>query len=153
MAYCDIADVKKVLKDDLFEYGTDVDDQIAWAEGIIDSTLGGHFELKFDAVANYATVPVQVEWAAAHLAAYKLWDRQVPLEGQTSDTAAQTWHDEAMQLMTDLISGDKVLTLADGTIVTGKDTGSMRFYPDGARTKADADDNVPFSTRARAHEW
>jgi len=154
MAYCTIADVKKVLTTDFYTYGAEVDDQIAWAEGEIDSVLGGHYSLPFDDTGTYSEVPVQIIWAASHLAAAKLWDEKTPLEGQTTDTRADEWRDAAMARLEKVSSGDEALTYLDGTVIfPNLATTHPRFYPSGVKDKADNADNKPFFTRAQAGEW
>lgn len=154
MAYCTIADVKKVLDATLYTYGGHVDDEIEWAETEIDAKLGGHYILKFDDAANYASTPVQIVWIAAHLAAFRLWDQAVSLEGQADDTAAARWRKMAFDMMDKLISGDMTLTLSDGSVVSASGaTDSPRFYPEGTRDKASSDANLPWFTRAQATEW
>lgn len=153
MAYCTIADVKNVLLESLYTYGANVDDQIAFAESEIDSILGGVYALPFDDASLYASVPVQIEWAAALLAAFKCWDEVVPLEGQKDDTAAARWRKMALDRLTQIAEGDARLTLADGTVVTDLSTTAPRFYPGGVKEKADEGDNTPMFTRAQAGEW
>jgi phage gp36-like protein len=154
VAYATTADVKKILKDTIFEYSVDIDEELDYATTFIDSALSGHFVLPFDDVTQYATVPVQIKWIAAYLVAYKLWDSQVSLEGQTDDTAAGRWLQTAKDWLAAIRDGEMALTLADGTAVTsGETSGTPRFYPSGTRTKAASEDNDPFFTRAQAHDW
>lgn len=154
MAYCTIADVKNVLKDELFEYGKDVASEIAWAEAEIDSKLGQQFALKFDDTDVYASTPVQITWIAAHLTAFRLWDQVVLLEGQSDDTAAGRWRKMAFDSMDALLEGTMTLTLEDGTVISAAGgTTAPRFYPSGTRTKADSADNLPWFKRAQAGEW
>lgn len=152
MAYVELADVKKILKDSLFDYPGSITDEVEFAEAYINGKLAGHYPLRFDDTAHYATVPTQIRWIAAHLVAYKLWDHVVPLEGQSDDTAAGRWKKLADNWLESIISRDESLVLLDGTIVTVSNEG-LRFYPSGTRTKADSSDNDPYFTRAQAHEW
>ena len=149
MAYAVIGDVQKILKTGFFTYPNDIDDEVEWAEARIDSKLAGVYALKFDDTGEYASVPVEINWITALLVAYRLWDGQTVLEGQRDDTAADKWHEEAMDWLTCIKAGDCRLSLADGTLIDLPTTTLvMRSYPDGVRTKADSADNDPKFTRA-----
>lgn len=152
MAYAVIADVQNVLKDKLYRYPDEIDSEIEYAESRINSALAGHYDLKFDDPANYATVPVEIKWITSLLTAWRLWDQVTILEGQKDDTAAQRWHDEAMEWLDCLKAGACRLTLDDGTLISLPSTQSPRFYPGGVKDKADGDDNVPYFTRAQGQE-
>lgn len=148
VAYVTTDEVKDILDDNLLTYPSALTSQIEFAETWIDSRLSGYYSLRFDDTALYASVPKQIKWIAAYLVAHKLWDEAVPLEGQSSDTAAQRWWDKADAWLTCLRSGDCALTFADGTSVDlSGGGGGPRFYPD-----ADADIDRYF-TRADAFEW
>ena len=152
MAYVELADVKKVLKDSLFNYPADITSEFEFAEAYINGRLAGHYPLPFDDTDIYASVPTQVKWIAAHLISYKLWDGVVALEGQTSDTAAKRWKKLADEWLTRLVKLEELLVLEDGTVISiTNDT--LRFYPSGVRDKADSDKNVPMFKRADAHQW
>lgn len=152
VAYLAVGDVKKVLKDDIFNYPADIASEIEFAETYINGRLAGHYPLPFDDTAIYTTVPTQIKWIAAHLVAYKLWDQVVPLEGQLSDTAAARWKKLADDWLDRLVALEELLVLEDGTAIDVSNP-SLRYYPSGVRDKADSDDNVPFFSRADAHEW
>ncbi|KKN23768.1 hypothetical protein LCGC14_0901600 [marine sediment metagenome] len=152
MAYVELADVKKVLKDSLFDYPGSIASEFEFAEAYINGRLAGHYPLPFDDTDIYASVPTQIKWIAAHLVGYKLWDGAVALEGQTSDTAAKRWKKLADEWLTRLVKLEELLVLDDGTIISiTNDT--LRFYPSGVRDKADNDKNVPMFKRADAHQW
>jgi len=154
LAYLDIDDARKVLKENIFQYPADIDAEIEFAQTVINSKLAGFFTLPFDDVVTYATVPLEIKWIGALLTSYKLWDGVVALEGQADDTAAKRWHKEAMEWLECLREGRCSLTLVDGTIVVPPDTaGGPRSYPDGVRTKADSADNDPLFTRAQVGSW
>lgn len=148
MPYTTIADVKTVLKPELFDYPADVDDEILWAESEVNSVLGSVYQLRFDDATKYDSVPEQVRWATALLTAYRLWDRAVALEGQQDDTAAEKWRAAAMATLTALKDGDTQLTLADGTVITTTSGGSPIRYPDYS-----SETGYPFFKRENAHEW
>ncbi len=152
MAYVVLADVKKILKDSLFNYPADIASEFEFAETYINGRLAGHYPLPFDDTGTYASVPTQIKWIAAHLVGYKLWDGVVALEGQTSDTAAARWKKLADDWLDRLVALEELLVLADGTVITITN-GSLRFYPSGIRDKAASTDNVPMFKRADAHEW
>ncbi len=152
MVYAAVKDVKKVLKDSLLNYPASIVDEVEFARTYIHGRLAGHYPLPFDATELYASVPVQVKWISAHLTGYKLWDLVVALEGQTSDTAAARWKQLADDWLMRIASLEELLILADGTVIAISNN-SLRSYPSGVRTKAKDVDNVPFFTRADAHEW
>lgn len=152
MAYVALGDIKKVLKDSIYDYPGDISDEIEFATTYINGRLAGHYPLPFDDTSLYASVPTQIKWIAAHLVGYKLWDQVVPLEGQTSDTAAGRWKELADNWLDRLVAREELLVLADGTVIDVSD-GSLRFYPSGVKDKADSADAVPMFTRADAHEW
>ncbi len=152
MAYVVLADVKKVLKDSIFNYPASITDEIEFARTYVHGRMAGHYPLPFDDTALYTTVPVQIKWISAHLIGYKLWDPAVALEGQTSDTAAMRWKMLADDWLMRIASLEELLILADGTVIAISNN-SIRSYPSGVRTKAKDADNVPFFKRADAHEW
>ena len=152
MAYVVLKDVKKVLKDSILNYPSSIADEIEFARTYVHGRLAGHYPLPFDDTALYTTVPVQINWISAYLCGYKLWDQVVPLEGQTSDTAAMRWKMLADDWLMRLADLDELLVLADGTVIAISNN-SIRSYPSGVRTKAKNIDNVPFFKRADAHEW
>lgn len=153
MAYVDLAGIKKVLKDNLFDYPADISNEIEFAESYINGRLAGHYPLRFDDVTKYPTVPLQIKWITAHLVGYKLWDSVVPLEGQDDDTAAGRWKKLADDWLSRLAEQDELLVLEDGTVIEITSGSALRFYPTGIREKASSEDNVPFFTRADAHKW
>ena len=155
MAYAVIADVKKILKIDFFDYPVDMDigAETEWAEARINSKLGGIYTLRFDNTSFYPTVPVEIKWITALLIAYRLWDAQTVLEGQSDDTQADGWRKEAMEWLKCVAGGECRLMLDDGALVALPTTISMRSYPNGVRTKEPSEDNDPLFTRAQVGAW
>lgn len=152
MAYVVLADVKKVLKDSILNYPGSIADEIEFARTYLHGRMAGYYPLPFDDTSLYTTIPVQIKWISAHLIGYKLWDQVVPLEGQTSDTAAMRWKKLADDWLDRITALEELLVLTDGTLITISNN-SLRSYPSGVRTKADDDKNVPYFKRADAHEW
>lgn len=153
MAYVTIKEVTEILDNDLIQYPDDIDNQIEYAETKIDSRLMGAFDLKFDDVALYASVPVQIKWIAALLVGFRIWDAKTPLEGQQDSTAGTRWKREAEDWLKCLLKGDCGLTLDDGTLIGVSASMIPRAYPEGIRDKAPSAENIPWFTRAQAHEW
>lgn len=153
MAYADFDDVKKVLKINLIQYPDDISDEVEFAEAMVDSHLAGNFALRFDDVANYASVPVQIKWITALLVGWRLFDPATALEGQTRSSAGERWKKAAEDWLECLATGACRLTLADGTIVDATESSLPRSYPSGTRDKALSDDNDPWFTRAQAGQW
>ena len=149
MPYTTIDDVRTILKPELYDYPSNIDDAIGWAESEVHSIVGGVFPLRFDNTALYASVPSQIRWTTALLTAYRLWDRQVPLEGQTDDTAAEKWRSAAQATLMALRDGDSKLTLEDGTLVqvSGSSVSAPRY------ADFSSDDDYPFFKRSQAREW
>ena len=96
MAYAVIADIQKILKDQFYDFGTEIDDEVEFAEAVVDSQLGGIYDLKFDDTANYASVPVAIKWITSLLTAWRLFDKMTVLEGRVDATAADRWKEKAM---------------------------------------------------------
>lgn len=154
MALVTITECQDVLSTDFVTYPADIDSEEDFAEAIINGHLGGIYELPFDDVSLYASVPPLIKWIAAHLVGYKLWDQRVVLEGQADDTAAQRWYNWAMDRLEKLRAGDIVLLDGSNVLITSNGSGSgPRFYPGGVKTKADEEDNTPWFTRAQAGNW
>lgn len=153
MAYADVANVKKVLKDTLYSYPASIEDELEFAEAYVNGRLAGHYPLTFDDTSLYTSVPRQIKWITSYLVAYKLWDFVVPLEGQTDDTAAARWKKLADDWLDRLVAGDETLILDDGTLVVISNSGAPRFYPSGIKEKADSADNEPWFTRSQVGEW
>ena len=153
MPYAVLADIKKILSDEFYDFGTEVDSEIEFAEAIIDSYLGGVYLLKFDDVARYTSVPTAIRWIAAFLAAWRLFDLSTVLEGTTDATAADRWKMKAMEWLQAIKEGSSSLVLDDGTLVALPMSTLIRSYPSGVRDKAPSNDNDPMFTRAQAGEW
>ena len=150
--YAALSDVKKVLKDSLFNYPASIADEVEFARTYLHGRMAGRYPLPFDDTSLYTTVPVQIKWISAHLIGYKLWDLVVALEGQTSDTAAARWKQLADDWLDRIANLEELLVLTDGTVIAISNN-SIRSYPSGVRTKAKDVDNVPYFKRADAHEW
>jgi hypothetical protein len=153
LAYVTYDEVKVILANDLIQYPDQIDNHIEYAEAKIDSRLLGSFDLRFDDVSLYDSVPVQIKWIAALLVGWRLWDQATPLEGQQDSTAGTRWKREAEDWLKCLVKGDCGLTLDDGTLIGTSDSMLPRAYPTGTRDKAPSAANVPWFTRAQAHEW
>jgi hypothetical protein len=152
VAYATFEEVKKILKTSYLQYPDDITDEIEFAEATVHSHLAGHFDLRFDDVAKYASVPIQIKWITSLLVGWRLIDPVVTLEGGTDKAPGKGWYDEAVAWLKCLASGDCRLTLEDGTLI---DTESSlpRSYPAGTRDKADSENNEPWFTRAQAGQW
>ena len=149
MAYATIEDLRRVLKDEFFDYPASIDDELERAKSKIDSHLASRYSLPFDNTSLYATVPVQIKWIASYLVAYYLWDSVTVLEGQVDDTAAQRWLSMANTWLDRIAEGKDRLTLDDGTLVT--DLSAAAGKPRGLdRT---AEDEPYWFTREQAHNW
>ena len=153
MPYVSYDEVKELLKTDLLQYPDNIDNHIEYAEAKIDSKLLGSFGLRFDDTGLYASVPVQIKWIAALLCGWRLWDSATVLEGQQDSTAGTRWKREAEDWLKCLVKGDCGLTLDDGTLIGVSHSMIPRAYPTGIRDKAPDEDNVPYFTRADAHNW
>lgn len=152
MAYVTIDKIQNVLSVDFAAYANSVDTEIGWAESEIDSLLGGHYSTPFDDTSLYSAVPPTIEWIAALLTGWKIWDAKTVLEGVEDDTAAGRWKEMAYKAIAELKSGERTLINVDGTTVS-KTTSGPRFYPSGVKEKADSADNLPYFKRAQAGEW
>ena len=153
MPYVTFDEVKELLDTSLIQYPDNIDNYVEYAEAKIDSRLLGSFDLRFDDTALYASVPVQIKWIAALYVGYRIWDSMTVLEGQQDSTAGTRWRREADDWLKCLVKGDCGLTLDDGTLIGTSDSMIPRAYPVGIRDKAPDEDNIPFFTRAQAHEW
>ncbi len=153
MAYVTFDEVKELLDTGVLQYPDNIDNYIEYAEAKIDSTLLGSFDIRFDDVTLYASVPVQIKWIAALLCGWRLWDQATVLEGQQDSTAGTRWKREAEGWLKCLVKGDCGLTLDDGTLIGVSESMVPRAYPAGIRDKAPDEDNVPYFTRADAHNW
>ena len=153
MPYVTFEEVKELLTTDLVQYPDDIGNHIEYAEAKIDSSLLGSFDLRFDDVLFYASVPVQIKWIAALLVGWRLWDSATVLEGQQDSTAGTRWKREAEGWLKCLVKGDCGLTLDDGTLIGVSESMVPRAYPVGIRDKAPDEDNIPYFTREQAHNW
>jgi phage gp36-like protein len=154
LSYTDVETIQKVLTDELAEYPVNIDSEVEWAATEIDSKLSGRYELPFDDISKYATVPVLIKWIASYLVGYKIWDMKTILEGQTEDTAGARWKAMADLMLDELKAGERFLVDASGALIEAVGgTTAPRFYPSGVRLKAPSSDNIPYFTRAQAGEW
>jgi len=153
MAYVELAYIKKVLRDDLLTYPSDITDYLDFAETEINGQLVGQFAIPFDNVALYAEVPSLIKWIAAYLVGYKIYAERTGTMN-IEDTNGHRWWIMAQTWLQGIVDGKYDLILSDGTVVeeTGS-TSAPRSYPTGAKDKAPSADNVPYFTRAQAGEW
>ena len=153
MPYAVLADIKKILSAELYDFGIEVDSEIEFAEAVIDSSLGGIYLLKFDDVSRYQSVPTAIRWITAFLAAWRLFDLQTILEGTTDATAAERWKMKAMEWLKAIKEGSSRLVLDDGTLITMPPSALIRSYPSGMRVKAPSAANDPMFTRSQVGDW
>ena len=153
MAYADFEDVKKILKARFLQYPDDISNEIEFAEAKVNTMLAGHYTLRFDDLAAYTSVPIEIKWITSLLVGWRLEDQATVLEGQTSSTAGKRWKREAEDWLKCLAEGECRLTLEDGTLIDLPSSSLPRSYPDGVRSKAPSEDNDPFFTRDQAHVW
>lgn len=145
--------VKKVLRDDFLTYPQEMAPYYDFAEAEINARLLGTYDIPFDNIALYPDVPVLIQWIAAYLIGYKLYDEHTALENLENHRGHQWWA-MAQLWLTGLVEGTHLLHLADGTVVvTLGSTTSPRFYPNGVREKAPSTDNLPFFKRSQVGEW
>jgi len=153
VSYVTLDYVKNVLKDDYLRYPSDMLPYYSFAEMEINSRLAGQYDIPFDDTAKYASVPPLIQWIAAYLVGYKLYDEGTALT-QLESSRGERWWEMAQNWLTGIVEGTYLLHLVDGTVVesAGSTTGP-RSYPSGVRDKAPSTDNEPYFTRAQAGEW
>jgi hypothetical protein len=151
--YVELDFVKRILRDDYLIYPEDMSDYNNFAETEINSRLVGQFAIPFDDTALYPTVPPLIQWIAAYLIGYKIYDERTSVE-DLANSRGKEWWEMAQRWLTGIVEGTYLLHLEDGTVVdsVGSTTGP-RSYPAGVRDKAPSTENVPYFTRAQAGEW
>lgn len=153
MAYVGLDFIKNVLRDDYLIYPADMASYMNFAETEINAKLVGVYPIPFDDIVFYAEVPALIQWIAAYLVGYKLYDERTSLS-DIDNPAGQRWWDMAQNWLNGIVEGTYLLHLPDGTIVDSPgSTLGPSSYPSGVRDKAPSTENVPYFTRAQAGEW
>jgi len=153
MAYVELDYIRRVLRDDLITYPSDMTDYVSFAEAEIDSQLIARFAIPFDDSLKYpGGVPALIKWIAAYIVGFKLYDEMTATSGDDQNRGDKWWAMAQAWLM-GLKDGTYDLILEDGTVVDDGNPTGPRAYPSGQRDKAPSSDNVPYFTRAQAGEW
>jgi hypothetical protein len=153
VAYSTIDFVKNVLRDEFLSYPSDISAELGFAQAEINSRLAGTYHLPFDDTAQYAEVPVLIQWITAYLVGYKLYDSATATL-ELDNSRGKEWWEMAQRWLSGIVEGDYLLHLADGTVVPGiGSTTGPRSYPSGVREKAPSTDNIPYFTREQAGNW
>lgn len=153
MSYVDLDFATKVLKDEYLTWPADMTDYNHFAETEINARLVGLYAIPFDDPTLYPSVPPLIQWVAAYLIGYKIYDELTSIE-DLANPRGKEWWEMAQRWLGGIVEGDYLLHLADGTVVEGLgSTSGPRSYPSGVREKAPSTDNNPYFTRAQAGEW
>jgi len=152
--YVDVGFIQNILRDEFTTYPQNLDDYLSFAQTVIDARLVGLYDTPFDDTAVYPDVPMLIQWIAAYLVAYKLFDAKTSIVEGNENSAGQRWWDMADSLLGGIVDGAYLLHLADGTVIVGSgSTNSPRFYPSGVREKAPSAENIPYFSRDQATNW
>jgi hypothetical protein len=153
VSYVSIDFIRNVLRDDFLKYPADLDPYLSFAEAEINSQLIGTYALRFDDTLIYPEVPAMIQWIAAYLVGYKLYDERTAIE-DLSNSRGQLWYDMAQRWLRGIVEGTYLLHLADGTVIGGAgSTTGPRSYPSGVREKVPSAENIPFFNRDQAGNW